>query len=132
MNDFFKQFLNSEEINVPQVCIEAFSKNFDGAVSVEWFDTETYFEAIFYKDQMEYIADFNKLGKLVEYKMHLPVEYLPEAIKITLENRGEIMNAVLKNKGNSIEYETIVRDNQLARKLIIITDLGKVIEEKQL
>ncbi|NJO92819.1 MAG: hypothetical protein HC831_30515, partial [Chloroflexia bacterium] len=97
-----------------------------------WFDRSTFFEAIFYKDQMEYIADFSQTGELIEYKMHLPVEYLPEAIKTQLESTGEIMNTLLKNKGNSIEYEAIVRDSRQLRYLIRITNLGKVIEERQL
>jgi len=46
--------------------------------------------------------------------------------------KGEIMNAVLRNKGNRLEYEIIYRDATLTRFLITLSDLGAVLEEKKL
>ncbi len=91
---------------------------------------KSYYEAIFYKENLEHIAHFDLSGNLTEYKLFLPKEFLPEAIKSYLESKGEIMNVVLNNKGNCIEYEAIVRDKNLTRSLILLSDLGKILEEK--
>ena len=42
------------------------------------------------------------------------------------------MYSALKNKGNILEYELILRDKLLKRHLLILTDLGEVKEEKVL
>ena len=68
----------------------------------------------------------------MEYSQNLPVEYLPKPIKNLALSKGEIMNAVLKNKGNKIEYELIIRNDLLKRYLVIISDLGELKEEQVL
>ncbi|NJM15147.1 MAG: hypothetical protein HC896_07020 [Bacteroidales bacterium] len=132
MEDFVKRMLDGSGINPPEACLQAFAANFEGAVNIEWWDRGSSFEAIFYRDNLEHIAIFDRTGLLIEYRQFLPAPYLPEAIKTDLEARGEIMNAVLRNKGNSIEYEAIIRDKDLNRFLILMTDLGKVTEERKL
>jgi len=116
----------------PGCCLKAFKDQFRGAVRTEWNERGTGFEAVFYKDNLEHIALYRQDGSLIEYKMSLPPESLPDAIKTSLENRGEIMNSVLVNKGHSIEYEIIIRDRALLRHLLLFTQLGAVVEEKDL
>lgn len=132
MENFLKNMIDGNGINPPEICLNSFNRNFENAINIEWFNKNNQFEAIFYKDNIEHIALFNTSGELLEYKMNLPVDYLPRAIKKDVEYKGEIMNAVLKNKGNTIEYEVIIRDAELNRHLFLLTDLGKVIEEKRL
>lgn len=132
MEDFLKNVIEGNSITPPKVCLHSFNHNFNNAINVDWFDRKTYFEAVFYKDNLEHIATFDISGNLIAYKLFLPQEFLPEAIKSYLESKGEIMNIVLNNKGNRIEYEAIVRDANLIRYLILLTDLGKLIEEKKL
>ena len=36
------------------------------------------------------------------------------------------MNAVMINKGNSITYETIYRDQNLIRYIVVLTNLGEL------
>ncbi len=132
MDEFLKKVMEGNGITPPENILEIFNQNFKDAVNIEWFNKTTYFEAIFYKENLEYIAIFDKEGEMMEYKMYLPSDYLPWAIKNSVEGKGEIMNAVLKNKGNSICYEIIIRDKSLKRSLILFSDLGKVIEKKVL
>lgn len=132
MDEFLKKVMEGNGITPPENILETFNQNFKDAVNIEWFNKTTYFEAIFYKENLEYIAIFDKEGEMMEYKMYLPSDYLPWAIKNYVEGKGEIMNAVLKNKGNSICYEIIIRDKSLKRSLILFSDLGKVIEKKVL
>jgi len=132
MEDFLKKMIDGNGIIPPEACLATFNQNFEDAKNVDWFDKEAHYEAIFYRDNLEHIALFTITGELMEYKMYLPVDYLPEAIKNYTESKGEIMNSVLKNKGNTIEYEIIIRDLDLKRHLILMSDLGKVLEEKNL
>jgi hypothetical protein len=130
MNDFVKKVIEGKGITPSTNCLQTFNQNFETAINVDWFDRGDYFEAVFYKDNIEHIVKIDYLGTLLEYKQFLPDGYLPESIKIKLENRGEIMNAVLINKGNTIEYEVILRDGEFNRFLITLTDMGKILEDK--
>jgi len=114
------------------VCLQAFNQNFENAINVEWFHKKKYFEAVFYKDSLEHIAMFSLNGDLIEYMLYLPEGYLPESIKAKVELKGEIMNTVLRNKGNRLEYEIIYRDTALIRFLMVLSDIGAVLEEKKL
>ena len=130
--NFLRKVIKGTGITPTALCIEAFNLNFRNAVNVEWYNKGDLFEAIFYKDNIEHIALFNTDGILQEYTQYLPEGYLPESMKNILETRGEVMNSVLKNKGNTIEYEVIYRDKELNRYLINFSDIGKVLEEKRL
>ena len=81
---------------------------------------------------MEHIAIFSLTGILTEYRQNLPTDFIPESIKNTVLLKGEIMNSVMRNKGNMLEYEVIVRDKELNRYLITLSDIGRIIEEKKL
>jgi hypothetical protein len=49
-----------------------------------------------------------------------------------MEKAGEIMNVVLINEVNNIQYEVIVRDNKMQRFLYFVSNLGKIIHKKML
>lgn len=132
MENLAKKILISETIQPPDSCLQQFDENFPGAINIDWFKKEHYYEAIFYKDDIEHIAYYSAEGHLESYKMFLPTKFIPESIKRMLERKGEIMNVVLINKGNSINYEVIIKNQNLCRYLILLTDLGKVISEMQL
>lgn len=132
MKDFLKKVFQGTGISPTKVCLKAFNQNFENALNVEWYNKEDYFEAIFYKDNLEHIAMFDKAGNLIEYKLYLPEGYLPEPIKNKVEAKGEIMNALMRNKGNMVEYEVIVRDKALNRYVMTLSDVGNLHEEKKL
>jgi hypothetical protein len=119
-------------ISPSDVCLQSFQENFEGAVNVEWFNRTDSYEAIFYKNNLEYIAIFSLTGFLMEYKQSLSLDYLPEAIKKIALSKGEIMNSVIRNKGNTLEYELIVRDKQQDRHLLVLSDAGFINEQKKL
>ena len=132
MKDFLKKVIEGSGVSPSVVCLNSFTDNFEDAINVEWFRRDGYFEAIFYRNNLEHIALFSLNGILKEYKKNLPPEHLPEAIKNLALSKGEIMNAVLKNKGNSLEYELIFRDAALKRHLLILSDAGELKEEIRL
>lgn len=132
MQNFLKKILEGNGVLPSEVCLKSFNNSFADAVNVEWFRKEGYYEAVFYRYDLEHIAIFNLNGILLEYKQNLSVEYLPERIKNIALLKGEIMNTVLKNKGNMLEYEIIIRDKFLKRQLILISDMGAIMAEKAL
>lgn len=132
MKGFLKKIVEGSKISPPEACLQAFSDNFTDAVNVEWFRKEGCYEAIFYMHNLEHIAIFSLSGILEEYKRNLPVDLLPGPIKDVVRQKREIMNAVLINKGNRLEYELVVRDRLLKRHLMVISDLGEVWEERKL
>jgi len=132
MNNFLKNVVEGNGVSPSDICLKSFNENFEDAINIEWFKKENNFEAIFYKNNLEHIAIFSLTGILMEYRLNLSADFLPEPIKNIVLSKGEIMNYVMRNKGNKIEYEVIVRDKELNRKLITLLDIGVIIEEKKL
>lgn len=132
MNDFLKKVVAGDGVSPVDVCLHAFNQNFKGAVNLEWFKKENSYEAIFYRNNLEHIAIFTFAGILTEYSLNIPADYLPERMKNMTSSKGEIMNSLMRNKGNRVEYEVIVRDKELNRHLITLSDTGKIIEEMKL
>jgi len=132
MDDFIRKVIEGNGILPSEVCLQSFNLNFENAVNVEWFHWESHYEAIFYINNQEHIAIFSLTGELKEYSKNLSSDYIPEPIKIKALLKGEIMNSVMKNKGNSLEYEMIIRDKQLKRYIQIYSDTGNLMEEKML
>lgn len=132
MEDFVRKVIKGDGCIPPQVCMDAFQSKFSTAISVEWYSRGGNFEAIFYKNKLEHVAVFSPYGELTEYKLMLQAEYLPVGITDTVKKRGEIMSAVLKNKGNALEYEVIVMDSNMARSLLLFSEQGKMLSVKEL
>jgi hypothetical protein len=115
-----------------EACLQSFNQNFAEAVNVEWSKKTAAYEAIFYNNNVECIALFHENGSLIEYRQNLPLSHLPEIIKSTAHSKGEIMNTVLINKGNLLEYELIIRDAELKRYCLNISEFGEIVAEKKL
>ena len=130
MKDFLRKVTRGNGVSPSKICLHAFYQNFKDAINVDWYNRDGYYEAIFYKENLEHIAIFSLTGSLIEYKLYLPEGFLPLPIKNMAETMGEIMNAVMRNKGNMVEYEIIVRDDKLNRHLITLSDIGILLEEK--
>ncbi len=132
MNEFFKRVIEGSKVQPPEICRKSFIKNFENTANVEWFNKEQHHEAIFFKNDTEHIAVFDSFGKLVEYRQNLHANVLPMAIKNIIIQKGEIMNAILRNKGNKLEYEIIMRDDKQERYILIFSDTGDMIDENKL
>jgi len=105
---------------------------FPKARSVEWTDHRDYWEAIFYDKKVEKIARIDNRGKLIEYRVNLTGDAIPDTISKSLNNNHEIMNCIAIYTSGSIQYELIVRDNDLTRSLIILDQAGQIINEEKL
>ncbi len=132
MDKFLKNVVEGNGDSPSVVCLQSFNQNFKQAINVEWFRKDNRYEAIFYKDNLEHIALFSLTGSLIEYRINVPSDYLPASITRLLSSKGEIMNSVMRNKGNRLEYEVIVRDQELNRTQITLSDIGKIMGVKKL
>lgn len=132
MMNFFSKIFGDSIFSPPEVVKNSLKERFPSVINVEWNKSGDIFEAIFYKDNIECIANFDRSGLLIVYKMFLSEDYLPQNIKSTMEQKGEIMNAVMINKGNSITYEIIYRDKELIRYLMLFSEIGVILEERVL
>ncbi|MBN1117174.1 MAG: hypothetical protein JXA77_08220 [Bacteroidales bacterium] len=132
MKNFLRKVVEGNGVSPSEICLQSFNENFKDAVNIEWFNKSDHFEAIFYKNNLEHIAIYSLTGILTEYRVNLPSDYLPEPIKNKALVKGEIMNSVMRNKGNMLEYEVIVRDKESNRNQLIFSDVGNLIEEQKL
>ena len=132
MNKALVKLVEGEHIELPKTCIDSLKRNFSNAINIEWTKINADFEAIFYQDNLEYIALFKADGELIEYRRIIPEGYLPFSIRQLVMKKGEVMNRVLLNRGNELFYEVIYRDQELNRFMLLISDLGKVISHSKL
>lgn len=132
MINFFTKIFKSSPFSPPDEIINALKNNFPDVINIEWNKSGDSYEAIFYKDSIEYIANFDKDGELKVYKMFLPEGFLPGNIIDIVRKKGELMNAVMINKGNSITYEIIFRDTDLVRSVMLLNEKGVIQEERLL
>lgn len=132
MEDFFNKVLEGNTGSPPENCLNSLQMNFPDAMNVEWHERSDHFEAIFYKNNFEHIAIFSQDGLLAEYRVNITEDFLPELHRTISNSKGELMNVVMRNKGNSIEYEIIVRDKDLNRYMVVLSDIGTITEERKL
>lgn len=132
MEDFVRKVIKGDGCTPLPECINAFESKFSSAVNVEWHTRGENYEAVFYKNKIEHVALFSPSGELSEYKLLLREDYLPARIIDLIKSRGEIMNAVLRNKGNKLEYELIIMDRDMKRSLFLFSEQGKILSISEL
>jgi hypothetical protein len=132
MSNFFKKFINGGTITPPPEIERQFFEQFVNPINVEWFFKETRYEAVFYMKNTEYIAHYSNDGLLIDYRINLKIEELPESIRTNLNRDEEIMNVVSIKKGTNLDYQLIVRDKNLTRYLIQAKETGEIISRTTL
>ncbi len=125
--------LTDEDAIIPSEEVEAaMVKHFANAVNIEWFFENGAYETIFYLDNKEYIAKFDRKGKLIDYKINLPLDLLPQTIEKSLDPEKELMNLVEIHIDNTIFYEAILRNKQLVRFVALFSEKGENLGLKEL
>lgn len=105
-----------------------FATQFPSAMNVEWTFGAGIHEAIFYADEHEVIARFDKKGDLIDYKINLDIHNLPKEVRLAAEKHGEIMNAISINKKSGLDsYEIIFRDDKLTRFTMLTSSTGTIL-----
>jgi len=127
---FHKILKVSQETLAPQSVTEAFNNQFDSPLNTEWHKTDEFFEAVFYKDELEHIAKYHSKGEFISLKINLPIESIPENICEAIKSQGEIMSAIKINCKEVIKFEFIVRDQDLIRYSLLLDAKGEILDKK--
>ena len=71
MKSIFEHIVPRNEFSPPEKVVRSLEENFGTFLNVEWFEEDGLYEAVFYHDEMECIALFDKEGVLQVYKRNL-------------------------------------------------------------
>ncbi|MDD4192419.1 MAG: hypothetical protein PHI28_13890 [Mangrovibacterium sp.] len=133
IKNFFSRILSGNKgTNIPQAVKEGFINQFDNPLNTEWSKTENHYEAVFYKDETEHIAAYKSNGEFLNLKINLSLGSVPAQVLNTAKAHGELMNAIAIYQQNTVQYDLIVRDQELTRYFLLVTSSGKVLEKQKL
>ncbi len=116
--------------HIPEKVKEALHLQFPEALNVEWETKNDVYEAVFYKNEIEFIAKISDNKGVIEYKQNLKLDELPAQITEECLKSGEIMNAIGITKGTAVFYEVIVRDKILDRSVLLLDESANLLESR--
>lgn len=128
----FSKIFKSQSKAIPEVVKKQLEDCFPNAKNIEWEFKNRIYEAIFYLNDIEHIAQISKKGDLLEYKKNLWPGELPDEIKNAGVTYGEIMNGIIIYRGEEILYEVIIRNEKLDRFEYLFNKLGEVLKSQLL
>lgn len=132
MKNILSKIFSFSNISLPEAVKNSFFKKFGDSINVEWLHSDDFYEAIFYLEDIEYIARFDSLGKLLNLKKNLPIHTTPEHIKRKAALHGELMNVIEIMEDEIVGYELIVRDETLIRFSLLLNEKGGLIHKSKL
>ncbi len=132
MIDFFQNIFKGSTIKPVKAVLKSFKQEFPNAGSVEWFETDYGFEAVFYVDERETLVRIDRDGEIFECRSNLTVNEIPEKLSIILPGGMERMNYILIKKGSAILHEFILRDSPTSRHMMLLDDSGKLLKMENL
>jgi len=131
-NFFHKIFTGNREPEVPKAVRQKFNEQFNQSINIEWQKTGELYEAIFYRDEREHIASYQKDGLMTCLKINLPLNVLPQKVERNAQKHGELMNAIQIECNDEIQFELIIRDEMLVRFSLLLNDEGELLNKRQL
>ena len=133
MKSLFKKIIGGQKNNVPQHIKETLDQVFNNPTSIEWAFRENYYEALFYQDKLENIAKIDLEGKIFEYRINQPLKQMPDPVRASAVEHGEIMNCIsIHLKDQEPLYEIIIRDKNHDRSVLLIKASGEYISQIKL
>jgi hypothetical protein len=132
MPDFLKNIILGSSIGSTEKMDRMLKDVFVNPVNTEWSVRGKITEAIFYKDNKEHIAHFNRHGDLLNFKVNLPLDTIPAKVRKVAGNKGEIINVVMIRTRREVQYEVICHDSGHARFLLMLDGKGRIISERAL
>lgn len=124
----FSKIFKSQSKTIPGDVKKQLDFCFPNAKNIEWEFKSNIYEAIFYLNDIEHIAQISKKGVLLEYKKNLWPDELPGIIKEAGSVHGEIMNGIIICRGEEIFYEMIIRNEMLDRFEYLFSKNGDLLD----
>jgi len=132
MKNILGKIFKFSSVTLPQRVKDSFFEKFGDSLNVEWLRTDDFYEAIFYREDIEHIAHFDSIGKLLNLKKNLPIHTTPEHIKEKAALHGELMNVIEISEDDIVGYELIIRDEGLIRFSLLLNEKGGLIQKTKL
>jgi hypothetical protein len=132
MKNILSKIFKFSSVSVPDKVTNSFFEKFGDSLNVEWLKTDDFYEAIFYREEIEHIAHFDSTGKLLNLKRNLPINTTPEHIKRKATDHGELMNVIEISEDEIVGYELIIRDAELIRFSLLLNENGGLIQKNKL
>lgn len=132
MKNILSKILKFSSVSLPAKVKNSFFEKFGDSLNVEWLRTDDFYEAIFYREEIEHIARFDSTGKLLNLKRNLPIHVTPVHIKTKAADHGELMNVIEISENEIVGYELIIRDEELIRFSLLLNEKGGLIQKSKL
>lgn len=132
MKNILSKIFKFSTVSLPSAVKDSFQEKFGESINVEWLQSDDFYEAIFYLEDIEHIARFDSVGKLLNLKKNLSVQTAPEHIKEKAAVHGELMNIIEIREEEIVGYELIVRDEALIRFSLLMNEKGGLIHKSKL
>lgn len=132
MNKLLKKIFLTPSKHIPEKVKEALYAQFPEALNIEWDFKKGVYEAVFYVNEIEFIAMISEDIGIIEYKQNLRLDEIPSHITKECVNSGEIMNAIAITKETAIFFEVIVRNKKMERSALLLNESGMLLENKLL
>ncbi len=132
MKNILSKIFKFSNVSLPVPVKDSFLEKFGDSINVEWLQTDDFYEAIFYLNDIEHIAHFDSSGKLLNLKKNLSIQATPDHIREKAAKHGELMNVIEIREEEIVGYELIVRDEALIRFSILMNEKGGLIHKSKL
>lgn len=132
MKNIFSKLFKFNNVNLPPPVKIAYSEKFGDSINVEWLQIDDFYEAIFYLEEIEHIARFDAIGKILNVKRNLDIHTIPVLINEKASQHGELMNVIEISEDVIVAYELIVRDETLTRFSLLLNEKGGLIHKSKL
>jgi hypothetical protein len=132
MSSIFSKIFTFSNIIIPELVRNSFTEKFGDSINIEWLQSDDFYEAIFYHDEIEHIAYFESTGKLLNLKKNRSIYNIPQAIKDKASEHGELMNVIEISEKEIVGYELIIRDESLIRFSLLLNEKGGLINKRKL
>lgn len=128
VENIFNKLFSRQETRPPEIIEKAFDVFFKEATSAEWHKVGSHaYEVMFYEQEKEHIARFNKDGELIDHRINMKPEELPVEVFESARSKGEIMSAIAVYHIHSLfDYEIIFRNTDKIRFVMHLTPSGEI------
>ncbi len=130
MLDILKNlFKPSNQKEIPELIEDELLAHFPEALNIDWYSVTDMYEAVFYLSDIEHIAKISLKGKLIEYKKNIKLDDIPVVIKEASLKYGETMSAIAIYSGKNVNYELIIRNNEMVRHIFLFNHKGQLLSK---
>lgn len=123
----------SQEIpahKIPSVVSNTLHVKFPGAEKIEWEKKNKFYEAEFFIGRKEHTAYLDASGRMMLYKIDIPIPELPESVVKTISENYkdfEIDDAEKIEHNNQVFYETELDSKTKSSIKLIFSNEGKIL-----